>query len=130
MTEDFTRVYGDSFISGFIEGGEFNALISVKLNNKSDKRKIEGELQVNLDLKKVAQVSGSASVEKVDDSSTINGETSIAVSWTGGGDIKDAATGNEWTLEKLKAVAMEFPRHVMACPICTKYVSLSLTRFL
>ncbi|XP_014562071.1 hypothetical protein COCVIDRAFT_22035 [Bipolaris victoriae FI3] len=31
----FTEIYGDSFISGWEEGGELNALISVKVNDKS-----------------------------------------------------------------------------------------------
>ena len=30
----FTEVYGDSFISGFLEGGTFNALVSIKLNKE------------------------------------------------------------------------------------------------
>lgn len=33
---DFTEVYGDSFISGFQEGGEFNALISIKKSDTSN----------------------------------------------------------------------------------------------
>ncbi|KIP01750.1 hypothetical protein PHLGIDRAFT_96731, partial [Phlebiopsis gigantea 11061_1 CR5-6] len=32
---DFTRVYGDAFISGFAEGGEFTALVSVKLRGRA-----------------------------------------------------------------------------------------------
>jgi len=31
----FTDVFGDCFISGFLEGGEFNALISIKVLDKS-----------------------------------------------------------------------------------------------
>ena len=30
----FTDVFGDTFISGFLEGGEFNALVSMKVLNK------------------------------------------------------------------------------------------------
>ena len=48
---DFARVYGDSFISGLVEGGEFNALVSIKLKDKSKKDDISGSLQVKLDLK-------------------------------------------------------------------------------
>lgn len=42
----FTEVYGDSFISGFTEGGEFNAVISVKLNDKSKYRSVKQAVDV------------------------------------------------------------------------------------
>ncbi|KAI0339504.1 hypothetical protein BDW22DRAFT_1336068 [Trametopsis cervina] len=124
---EFTRVYGDSFISGFTEGGEFNALVSIKLKDHTKAKEIRGDLQVDLNFK-AAQVSGSGKLEKIDSSHNIDGETTIAVSWRGGGDIKDESIG-DWTLETLKQVAMEFPEHVMACPlrtnaILTKYTSL------
>jgi hypothetical protein len=41
---DFNTLYGDSFISGFIEGGEFNALISVKLQDQDKDLNIKGAL--------------------------------------------------------------------------------------
>ncbi|KAJ7742676.1 hypothetical protein DFH07DRAFT_750169 [Mycena maculata] len=124
---EFARVYGDSFISGFTEGGEFNALISIKLKDRSTAKEIKGKLEVEVNFK-VAQVTGEGDLEKTDASKLIEGETTIASSWRGGGDIKDG-TVSDWTLETLKAVAMEFPEHVMACPmrtntILTKYTSL------
>ncbi|KAJ7351546.1 hypothetical protein DFH08DRAFT_923452 [Mycena albidolilacea] len=124
---DFTRVYGDSFISGFIEGGEFNALVSIKLKDRSKAKEIGGQLKVELDLK-AASVKGTAKGDKKDLESSYEGETTISVSWTGGGDIKDESV-TDWTFATLKAVAMEFPEHVMACPmrtnaILTKYTSL------
>ncbi|KAF7352090.1 hypothetical protein MVEN_01171800 [Mycena venus] len=124
---EFNRVYGDSFISGFIEGGEFNALISIKLNDSSQATRIRGDLAGSMGLDGI-QVSAKASLDKEDVSSNIDGETTISVSWKGGGDIKDA-TVTDWTLDTLKHVAIEFPEHVMACPmrtyaILTKYTSL------
>ncbi|KAJ7292061.1 hypothetical protein C8J57DRAFT_1044173 [Mycena rebaudengoi] len=124
---EFTRVYGDSFISGFIEGGEFNALISIKLKDRSSAKAIKGQLEVDLNFTAI-KVSGDAAVDKSDSSSNIDGETTISVSWKGGGDIKDAEV-SDWTLASLKAVAMEFPEHVMSCPmrtsaILTKYTAL------
>ncbi|KAF7344070.1 hypothetical protein MVEN_01696600 [Mycena venus] len=109
---DFTRVYGDSFISGFIEGGEFNALVSIKLKDRSKAKEIGGQLKIELDLK-AASVKGTAE-------GTFLGLV--------GGDIKDESV-TDWTFATLKAVAMEFPEHVMACPmrtnaILTKYTSL------
>ena len=45
----FTDIYGDSFISGFIEGGEFNALLSIKLSDSSNKSHIMAGLELNLE---------------------------------------------------------------------------------
>jgi hypothetical protein len=66
-------------------------------------------------------VSGEASLDKQNAHSEIDGETTITVSWRGGGDIKDA-TVTDWTVDTLKRVAMEFPEHVMACPMRTQFV--------
>ena len=155
----FTRVYGDSFISGFTEGGEFNALVSIKLKEKSKKKEISGQLQIGLDLKALS-VSGSAKGGFVKDNANIDGETTISVSWRGGGKIEDtmvkamkkkkkpegekpkeeeklkvedplAKDGSDgWTLQTLKEVAMAFPEHVRKCPSYTKYASPSLIKFL
>ena len=116
---EFTRVYGDSFISGFIEGGEFNALVSIKLKDRSTAKDISGQLKVQLDLKG-ASVDGEAEGGVNKENKSIEGETTISVSWTGGGDIKNEEV-KDWTLETLKKVALEFPEHVMACPMRTKY---------
>ncbi|KAJ7688056.1 hypothetical protein B0H17DRAFT_938797 [Mycena rosella] len=126
-TADFTHIYGDSFISGFIEGGEFNALVSIKLKDRSKAKEISGQLKIELDLKAV-NVKGTAKGGKKDLESSYKGETTISVSWTGGGDIKDE-TVTDWTLANLKAVAMEFREKIMSCPmrtnaILTKYTSL------
>lgn len=55
----FTEVYGDSFISGFHEGGEFNALLSIKVDDKESITDIKGELSVALS-KAGFGISGSA----------------------------------------------------------------------
>ena len=79
-------------------------------------------MKIEMDLKTVS-VKGEAEGGKKSLESSYEGETTIAVSWTGGGDIKDGTVA-DWTLESLKAVAMEFPEHVMACPMRTKYAFL------
>ena len=116
---EFTRVYGDSFISGFIEGGEFNALVSIKLKDRSTAKDISGQLKIQLDFK-AGSVDGEAQGGMKKENKSIEGETTISVSWTGGGDIKNGEV-KDWTLETLKAVALEFPEHVMACPMRTRY---------
>lgn len=35
--EEFMQIFGDSFISGFLEGGEFNAIVSMKVLNEDKK---------------------------------------------------------------------------------------------
>lgn len=41
----------DSIISGFIEGAEFNTLVSIRLEDRSKAREIKGDLKIVLDLK-------------------------------------------------------------------------------
>ncbi|TFK33588.1 hypothetical protein BDQ12DRAFT_614940 [Crucibulum laeve] len=130
-SSDFTRVYGDSFISGFQEGGEFNALVSIKLKDRRKAKEISGSLKIfdfNFDAKTSSVDSGEADGSKKYFDSSIDGETAISVSWTGGGDIKDESL-EEWNLETLKKIALKFPEHVMARPmrtyaILTKYSAL------
>ncbi|KAK7454066.1 hypothetical protein VKT23_011579 [Stygiomarasmius scandens] len=74
---EFTRVYGDSFISGFTEGGEFNAIVSIKLRDKTQAKEAREQLK--------ASVLKDGSVGKT----SIDGEITIAVLRRGGGDIKD-----------------------------------------
>ena len=45
----FTDIYGDSFISGYLEGGEFNALLSVAIEDSSKIKEIKAEIEVNLE---------------------------------------------------------------------------------
>lgn len=44
----FTEIYGDSYISGFLEGGEFYALISIKLADKSKQSAAKAGLESDL----------------------------------------------------------------------------------
>ncbi|KAJ7314681.1 hypothetical protein DFH08DRAFT_716451 [Mycena albidolilacea] len=122
---DFTCVYGDSFISGFIEDGEFNVLVSIKLKDRSKAKEIGGQLKIKLDLK-AASVKGTAEGNKKDLKFSYEGKTTTSVSWTGGGDIKDESV-IDWTFATLKAVAMELPEHVMACPMCTNAILMKYT---
>lgn len=42
----FNDVYGDCFVSGFLEGGVFDAIISIELENKSLVKNFGGELAI------------------------------------------------------------------------------------
>lgn len=109
----FTQTYGDSFVSGFLEGGEFNALVSVKLKDKSKLRDFGGGLKVSLGFTGLS-VSGEAKGGKESKETSTDSETTISVSWSGGGDIKPNDITN-WDIPSLKRVAMEFPDLVAQC---------------
>ena len=107
---DFTRLYGDTFISGFTEGGEFSALVSINVEGDStDIRELLGTL---FDFKG-GPVCGGAQAG----AASIEGETTIAVSWTGGGNNAD--TG-DWTLASLRAAVFNFPQRVLSYPARTR----------
>ncbi|KAG2421936.1 hypothetical protein HFD88_005912 [Aspergillus terreus] len=44
----FTKIYGDTFISGFQEGGEFHAIVSIKVRDQTQKESIKAEAAVAL----------------------------------------------------------------------------------
>ncbi|KAI9653010.1 MAG: hypothetical protein M1829_001350 [Trizodia sp. TS-e1964] len=109
----FTEIYGDCFISGFIEGGEFDALVSITTADTMKKNHIHGGLELSANISGV-DVAGSVEGGKDDNSTLKNAKTKISVTWSGGGDIRDDKI-KEWTLQNLKEVAMSFPDAVAAC---------------
>ncbi|KAG4255468.1 hypothetical protein FPRO04_04000 [Fusarium proliferatum] len=123
----FTEVYGDCFISGFISGGSFVADIHLKRNEDKKESDMGGQLSIQ------GQVSGLDVKGDIKGGMTNNTykkdyNTTITVNWKGGGDIKPNDI-TEWDIESLLKVAMEFPDKVAACPqntfaILTKYTSL------
>lgn len=56
----FTEIYGDCFISGFIEGGEFDALVTVTTEETMKKNSLSGGLELG------ANISGFDVAGKVD----------------------------------------------------------------
>lgn len=123
---EFRDVFGDCFISGFIEGGEFNALVTMKVLNKNKAQDIKAEAAVTVGDKGLdAKVEGNLAIAKANLS--LNTETTIQVSWQGGGIIKPPEEA--WTLESLTRAAARFPDHVAVSPqrthaILTKYETL------
>ncbi|PWN43859.1 hypothetical protein IE81DRAFT_365490 [Ceraceosorus guamensis] len=119
----FNEVFGDSFISGFLEGGEFNAVICMKVHNKAKKRDIKAEAKVALTAGPV-EVSAQGNVKLAEENVTNNVSTTIFVRWCGGGNVK--AYDDEWTVESVLATAARFPALVGLYPqrtyaILTKY---------
>ncbi|CVL12395.1 uncharacterized protein FPRN_03601 [Fusarium proliferatum] len=123
----FTEVYGDCFISGFISGGSFVADIHLKRNEDKKQSDMGGDISLQgkvsgLDIK--GEIKGGMTNK----SYKKDYNTTITVNWKGGGDIKPNDIA-EWDIESLLKVAMEFPDKVAACPqntyaIITKYTSL------
>lgn len=63
----FNEVYGDCFISGFISGGVFNAVIMDDVENKNENFEIKGEAAIDISAGGGAvNVSGSAKGGKKD----------------------------------------------------------------
>jgi len=104
----FCSLYGDTFISDFIVGGELYALIRIKLRNRS----------------KLTDVRAYASMQLTPPSSPVNvgakvdlhhegrealeqSEMPIRVQWRGGGEIKTHNYG--WNLDRLVTIANAFP---------------------
>ncbi|KAL6362826.1 hypothetical protein LRP88_04137 [Fusarium phalaenopsidis] len=131
----FQDVYGDCFISGFLEGGVFDALVLIELedknNVKNNVKNIGGELAIKASLAGGAvEIEGSGKGQKESSEKNTNDKMTITVSWFGGGDIiiKDVEQKG-WAMETLKAVAISFADKVALCPqktsaILTRYSSL------
>lgn len=72
----FTEIYGDCFISGFIEGGEFDALVSITTADTMRKNGISGELELSANISGV-DVSGKVGGGKEDNSRLKDAKTKI-----------------------------------------------------
>ncbi|KAL1622537.1 hypothetical protein SLS56_008715 [Neofusicoccum ribis] len=123
---NFTDIYGDSFLSGFLEGGEFNALVSMKVLNKDRKTDIKAGAKVALSVGG-AGIEAEANVKIAKQNISNNTEMTIQVSWSGGGSIKPM--NEPWTIDTLRAAAAKFPELVATTPqrtyaILTKYETL------
>ncbi|ETS81499.1 hypothetical protein PFICI_06501 [Pestalotiopsis fici W106-1] len=127
---DFTEVYGDCFISGFQEGGEFNALISIKKSDTSNIHNFGVNAEIALTGMLDGKLEGSANgdVQKARKELLENNEVTISVSWKGGGQ-KLKGPDEDWTFDTLRKAAVKFPDYVAQTPmrthiILTKYTSL------
>ncbi|KAF5700490.1 hypothetical protein FMUND_14316 [Fusarium mundagurra] len=136
----FTDIYGDCFISGFQEGGTFTAVISVKAKSEKKKRDIKAKADVFFTKPKAEQaqkVTGNKgnnsfrlnlAFDNLNDNFLRENETTISVSYTGGG--QELKTPEEdWTFDTMKSAALRFPSLVAETPmrthaILTKYISL------
>ncbi|MCJ1398739.1 hypothetical protein MMC11_001940 [Xylographa trunciseda] len=127
QAQDFNKLYGDSFISGFIEGGQFNAVISISLRDEDKDENIKGALNITADFALIqGKIDASGGYDK--SSALQNSETTISVTWSGGGNITPPGL-KDWDMATLKQIAVAFPAMVAAAPVrtsavLTKYTSL------
>ena len=128
-SKDFTEVYGDCFISGFIEGGEFNAIISINVNSKSKVSAVKAAAEAEFAIAAAPglTVGTKAEMAKTKSDAWNDTETTISVNWSGGGMIKEPA--QKWDLPTVIDVAARFPHLVETCAqrtsaILTRYTSL------
>ena len=120
----FTETYGDCFVSGFIEGGELDAVISIKESNDAKLNSIKAGIEACFGGGKAAVA---ADFGKTSAYSHDSSETTITINWNGGGKIKEEA--DLWSIGSLTAAAAKFPDRVAKTPqriyaILTKYTAL------
>ncbi|KAJ7780007.1 hypothetical protein B0H16DRAFT_729585 [Mycena metata] len=128
--EEFFDVYGDCYVSGFIQGGDLHGIVSIKVldaaHKESVKEKIKGQFNVGAQSGSEFHLgnSSSSSTGSSYGAELWQSETTISVSWSGGGQIKQP--DEEWSIDLLFQVAAAFPAKVAACPqrtwaILTRY---------
>ena len=125
----FTEVFGDCFISGFTEGGEFSAIVSIKVSDKSKVSAVKAaaEAEIAVAAAPGLSVGTNNAIDKHKSDVWDDTETTISVNWAGGGDIKPPE--DKWDLKTVVDVATRFPHLVQMCAqrtsaILTRYTSL------
>ncbi|MDM8559641.1 hypothetical protein [Candidatus Parabeggiatoa sp. HSG14] len=100
--ERFRNRCGDTFVSGYITGGEFHSIIEIKTNNKTEKRSFSSELTGSYGI-----FSGSATFKQKLERIAKKNRIHVYVMHTGGtGEIVNI------TPEKMVTQATKFPKTV------------------
>ncbi|KXJ90289.1 hypothetical protein Micbo1qcDRAFT_164829 [Microdochium bolleyi] len=113
-SKDFFEVYGDCYISGFVEGGELLGLLSMKVLDPARKSAVRSMLESALG------GSNSDSTKSIGLASTTlqaaaeESETTVTANWCGGGQIK--LNDEEWTVERLFRSGEAFPGRIAERP--------------
>lgn len=84
----FSSVYGDSFIAGFLEGGEFSAVVCITVHDKSKVSRVKTAAEIQLSVAPSKPFGGGFSAEKDKEDIWENTEISVSINWSGGGDVK------------------------------------------
>ena len=109
--QNFPSVFGDCFIAGFLEGGEFSAIISLKVGSNVDVKSVQLAAEVELQTGIPGlSVGANAGLDKIKADVWKDVEVTISVNWSGGGDIKTPQAN--WTLPEVIRAANAFPAQV------------------
>ncbi|KAI6826177.1 hypothetical protein KC332_g8113 [Hortaea werneckii] len=125
---DFNERFGDCYISGFIEGGDFNGIVSMRVLDRSKTDEVVSRIkksvgssgnknEFTLDMDSFSNDSTASEVDK-------DTESTVSVAWMGGGQVKDPK--EPWNMTSVYAAAAAFPSKVALIPqktwaILTKY---------
>lgn len=123
----FTEVYGDCFISGFVEGGEFAAVVSIKVGSKSKVAAVKAAAEAEIAIAAVPGLSIGTknNLDKHKSSVWDDTETTISVNWSGGGEVKPQ--NQKWDLATVVDVANRFPTLVEYCAERTNAILTNYT---
>ncbi|KAK3367915.1 hypothetical protein B0H63DRAFT_404700 [Podospora didyma] len=118
----FNEVYGDSYISGFIEGGDFSGIMSIKVVDRSNITNVVNSIKASLvsSAKPEAEdfvlgpTTGEGLMSSALGSALKNTQTTISINWMGGGQIKEPT--QSWDIDSMYAAAAAFPASVAQCP--------------
>jgi hypothetical protein len=107
----FNEIYGDTFISDFVRGGELYALVRIRLHDKAKRKEVQAYAAAQL-TPPSAPVTASAKTDFLMDGQQAfhQSETFIRVQWRGGGEIK--SHDYPWSLDNLISIANAFPTFV------------------
>ncbi|KAL6247398.1 hypothetical protein RBB50_005744 [Rhinocladiella similis] len=125
---EFTRIYGDCFISDFVEGGEMYAWIGIKSLDRKNSRQLALHASAQLTpMGLPVQASGETNVSQERNRLFSQATTSIRIQWRGGGQIKNHDF--PWGMDNLVLIANAFPSMVAAKPakiraVLTPYAAL------
>ncbi|KAK2810741.1 hypothetical protein FQN50_002784 [Emmonsiellopsis sp. PD_5] len=106
----FSEVYGDCFIAGFLEGGEFSSIVSIKVNDKNKISKVKLAAEMELSATKYFKPATGAEGGVDNKDVWTDTEMSISVTWSGGGNIKKPKAS--WDLQTIIQAANDFPAQV------------------
>ncbi|PGH12884.1 hypothetical protein AJ79_03984 [Helicocarpus griseus UAMH5409] len=108
--DHFSDVYGDCFIAGFLEGGEFSAIVSIKVHDKSKISRVKMAAEMQLSATRYFQPLSGAVADRDKEDIWTDTELSISVTWSGGGSIKKPR--DSWDLPTIIQAANDFPAQV------------------
>ncbi|EEQ85537.2 uncharacterized protein BDCG_08806 [Blastomyces dermatitidis ER-3] len=108
--DQFPEIYGDCFIAGFLEGGEFSAIVSIKVQDKNKISRVKMAAEMQLSATKYFQPMSGAVADRENLDIWTDTDLSISVTWSGGGSIKNPKAS--WDLPTIIQAANDFPAQV------------------